>query len=177
MAWSEIAVSLYIRGVPRYDARLMLRADAKILDLHRIRPEAALLQGGVPTASMSRLQACLVSLPDVVEVDLRWWGQGAVVRAAGRLRMQTRLPCQRCLTDMPLLLEAVVDVGFAASESLVEDMDSGLDAVVVEHGRLQLPDWVEDELLLVMPISPMCQQWRSGVCPVSGVAPYSAVED
>lgn len=152
----------------------MLRADAKILDLHRIRPEAVSLQGGVPTASMSRLRDCLALLPDTVEADLRWWGEGPVVRAEGRLRMHTRLPCQRCLMDMPLILEALVDVGFAASESLVEDIDPALDVVIVDNGRLRFPDWVEDELLLVMPISPMCREWRAGVCPVSGVAPYPA---
>ncbi|MEK8088430.1 YceD family protein [Thermithiobacillus plumbiphilus] len=149
----------------------MLKTDAKWLDLRQIGERQETLAGQVSTAAMHRLRTVLTQVPPVVEVDLRLRREQAVVVAGGEIRLDGGIQCQRCLGDMPLLLVAPVHSGITASETLIGRMDESLEPVLVEGDRLELSAWVEDEILLSLPIAPMCTAWTGGVCPVSGIEP------
>lgn len=149
----------------------MLKADAKLLDLRRISSQGDEMAGEVETAAMGRLRELLISLSPTAQVKLHWQPDRGIVRVDGEIRATAEIECQRCLGPMPLALVAQVHAGTAQSEALITRVDPTLDPVLVEDERLNLPAWVEDELLLSLPMIPMCQAWQGGVCPVSGIEP------
>ena len=167
--------ALYIGPLTGYYARLMLMAKAKILDLRRVSPQGEDLAGEVSTASMTRLASALALLPPTVRVQLHFVPEHGMVKVSGDIVLSAQAQCQRCLGHMPLDLTVPVRVGVAKNEALVERVDASLEAVTVEDERFDLSAWIEDELLLALPISPMCDAWQGGVCSVSGIAPYAVV--
>lgn len=171
--YALFAATLYIPTVPSYHPAPMLRTDSKWLDLRQIGVREEVLAGQVSTAAMARLHAGLTQVPPVVEANLRLRREQGVVVAEGEIRLEALIQCQRCLGDMPLPLTAAVHSGIAASETLISRLNENLEPVLVEGDRLELPGWIEDEILLSLPIAPMCTVWTGGVCPVSGVEPVA----
>ena len=171
MRHADFAAALYILTIPSYHPAPMLRTDAKWLDLRQINEREEFLAGQVSTVAMARLQATLTRLTPTVEADLRLRREQGVIIAQGEVRLDGLIQCQRCLGDMPLLLAAPVRSGIAASETLITRLDQSLEPVLVEGDRLELAAWIEDEILLSLPIAPICTAWDGGVCPVSGVEP------
>lgn len=162
---------LYIPRLTSYDARLMLRPDAKALDLRRIGRDGEEMVGELPTRSMDRLRDLLLNLPPAVQVNLFWQPRGGVVQVDGEIHAAAEAECQRCLGSMPLHLVARVHAGVGATEAFVSRQDPERDPVLAPDERLGLEGWVEDELILSVPIAPMCDLWKGGVCPLSQIDP------
>lgn len=127
--------------------------------------------GELSTRSMERLRGLLLNLPPMVQVKLFWRPHGGVVQVDGEIHAAAEAECQRCLGPMPLHLVARVHAGVAATEALAARQDPERDPVVAPDERLGLEAWVEDELMLSVPISPVCDLWEGGVCPLSQVDP------
>lgn len=88
--------------------------------------------------------------------------QGLLVQ----VKMQAYLPseCVRCLTDFAQLL--TIDFTDLYAFSLNSVTESGL--LLPETGKLDLAPIVRDEMLLAVPISPLCRPDCKGLCPVCG---------
>ena len=102
---------------------------------------------------------------------IEWEARGEAVPVAGgepqvwlHLRAQATLPltCQRCLAPVDVPLQVDRSFRFVADEAtaLAEDGDAEEDLLVVSRA-FDLPELVEDELLMEMPAVP-----RHDVCPV-----------
>lgn len=107
-------------------------------------------------------------LPDLDLLDFN--GQVRVTRTAQGLLVQTTMKaakpaeCVRCLDELiqPLEIESTELYAFSAN-SVTE---SGL--LVPENGKLDLTPLIREEMLLAMPISPVCRPDCKGLCPVCG---------
>lgn len=88
--------------------------------------------------------------------------QGLLVQV--KLRANVLSECVRCLTDVEQPLEADFTELYAFSPKMATD--SGL--VVPETGKIDLAPLVRDEMILSMPISPLCSPDCKGLCPVCG---------
>ncbi len=95
-------------------------------------------------------------------------GQGYLLR--GTLRGELLVPCARCLEPAPVAVEAPVAVTFVeVSGAKDQDADETQDDVVTfEHGVIDLGGPIRDEILLAVPMSPVCRPDCAGICPVCG---------
>ncbi|MEY2336081.1 YceD family protein [Acidithiobacillus ferrianus] len=152
----------------------MFSAKASNLPLARVSVQGDRLSGAVDLSVWMRLSEALVSVRAVnVSIDLIRRGQ--VVTADGGIEVIGEIPCARCLGAMPLQLTVPVHTGLAELESAVAALDPELEAVLAERGAVALQNWLEDEVLLALPMIPRCAEWVSGVCAVSGLEPLQCV--
>jgi uncharacterized protein len=88
--------------------------------------------------------------------------QGLLVQ----VKMKACLPaeCARCLTEFSQLLQ--IDFTDLYAFSLKSVTELGL--ILPENGRLDLAPIVRDEMLLAIPISPLCRPDCKGLCPICG---------
>ena len=128
------------------------------------------LQGTWPLKEMRRLASSLMGDPPAGAL-VNWSAHGQPHPVAGTepelwMRLQARaevhLQCQRCLQALAQIVEVdrrflfVRDAGRA--EALDEEME---DDVLVLPQRLDLPELIEDELILALPLVPR----HEGSCP------------
>jgi uncharacterized protein len=80
------------------------------------------------------------------------------------MRAKVMTDCVRCLTLFPQQLEIDFTELYAFTPDSVTE--SGL--FVPENGLLDLAPLVRDEMLLAIPISPVCSPECKGLCPICG---------
>lgn len=113
--------------------------------------------------------------PVEVQGELTKTGQGIIFR--GRVRGKIKLECGRCLEpflkslDEPVGLEwRLISAQPKPSDKekdsglQVEDLETGL----VQEGVLDLSERILEEVILAIPIKPLCRESCLGLCPVCG---------
>ncbi len=106
--------------------------------------------------------------PDLKLSDLK--GKVRVTRTAQGLlvqvKMKARVPseCVRCLEDFGMQLDVNYTDLYAFNEKSLTEM--GL--IVPENGKIDLAPILREEMLISVPISPVCQPDCKGLCPTCG---------
>jgi uncharacterized protein len=132
------------------------------IDPIRLADEGAVLVGTLPGDVFARLREISRSgAVAPVEIDLRFertiHGEH---RMFGAVRTKIAATCQRCLGPMEIAVESSLNFLLQQAASLpANPQDAGdgnedSDTLVV-NGPVELPDLVEDELLLAMPMIPV----------------------
>lgn len=145
--------------------------DPRRLDLAAFAAAGAVLSGETPQRDLSRLGAGLMALPgDTLPEPVRWSATGEQRALSGspaeiwlRLEAHTHvaLQCQRCL--QPMAETVLIDrrFRFVAGEDEAARLDEeSEDDVLVLSRAFDLPELLEDELILALPLVP-----RHEVCP------------
>jgi uncharacterized protein len=88
--------------------------------------------------------------------------QGLLVQANMEATMTTE--CSRCLVEFPQLLETDFTELYAFSPNSMTD--SGL--ILPENGKINLTPILRDEMMLAIPIKPICRSDCRGLCVVCG---------
>lgn len=70
----------------------------------------------------------------------------------GRIATELQMTCQRCLAPVAMPLAAEVDVWLLSDEAQAERLSEEEDYTVFEDGHLDLPELLEDELILALPL-------------------------
>ena len=153
----------------------MFSAKASRLPIARVSVHGDRLEGVIDPRVWLRLGDALVSV-QAVRVDLDLIRRGQVIAADGRIEVLGEIRCERCLGVMPLQLSVTVHSGLAEQECAVTALDPGLEVVLAENGVVAQQSWLEDEVLLALPMIPRCVDWKSGICPVSGLEPLVVVK-
>ncbi len=113
--------------------------------------------GPLAAAQLPRLTEAVLALEGPMTVRLRCLDDiGSLGRVAGQLQGQVQLTCQRCLQAMSWPLAADADWTLVASEAEEERLLDSCDPVLIHEGQLALHEAIEDELLMALPIAPMC---------------------
>ena len=130
-----------------------LRFDA--FELSRLRQRLA---GHVEAASLPRLAAELAE--PVGKIDYAMLGApdaqghpGASVSLNGTLRLR----CERCGEPLDFVLDREVHFRFVRSEAEADALPlegEGDEEVVVGSSSMSLGDWIEEEVLLSLPVAP-----------------------
>jgi uncharacterized protein len=96
-------------------------------------------------------------------------GEGYLLRAT--LRGELMAPCSRCLELAPVPVESPMAVTFVegAEEEDEETDETQDDVIAFEHGMVDLATPIRDEILLAVPMSPICRPDCVGFCPTCGV--------
>ena len=106
--------------------------------------------------------------PDLDLYDLS--GEARVTRTAQGLLVQVKMSaavnaeCVRCLTDFRQTLE----VDYTDLYAFTRDQMSESGLLMPENGKIDLAPALRDEMLLAVPISPLCKPDCKGLCPVCG---------
>ncbi len=141
------------------------------LDVAAFAQAGAELSGEWPAAALTRLaDSGAPESPAAAWPPVRWRVLGSVKPVLGgdaevwlalSVQAQVHQTCQRCL--QPAALDVVVERSFrfVRDEAQAAELDADSDDdVLVMSRRFDLQDWVEDELLLALPIVPF-----HDVCP------------
>jgi DUF177 domain-containing protein len=129
----------------------------------RVAVSEAWLAAECPDSSLgiSKAGMCL-------EGRLEQVGEGYLLR--GTLRGELLVPCARCLEPAPVVVDSPVVVTFveAGGADKAEADDTEEDVVLFEHGTIDVGRPIRDEILLAVPMGPVCRPDCAGICPSCG---------
>ncbi len=90
-------------------------------------------------------------------------------RVEGSCRLVFAAVCDRCLADVPVVLELSFDRTAAAPGALADDEDAEADVQSFMEGyQLDVEAFVYDEIIVNWPVKILCKEDCKGVCPVCG---------
>lgn len=113
----------------------------------------ALLDAVVPLRRFERLLAGALGSEGDVHVKTRFVRDSrGMPHLTGQLETVLSLTCQRCLDAVAIPVTADVDVFLLSDEAYADRLGEDEDYVVFEHGHLDLPELLEDELILALPL-------------------------
>lgn len=133
----------------------------------RLVEQRKILSGGISQLRMSRIQDLLCDdKDDTAEVKVKLAFDRTEIGLpciTGEMEAQLDLSCQRCLSKLPYSLSSTIQVIFVMTDEQAERAQSeGYDTYLVEDERLFLQDFIEDELLLALPLSTMHEDCDAG---------------
>lgn len=111
------------------------------------------LNGVMPSANMARLQE--IALPETGDftVDMEFTRSiSGLPVIKGYVRGCVMLECQRCMQAVQIEVDSPLDVALTSHQADERPEQEGLEAWLVEDERLFLQDFVEDEVLLALPL-------------------------
>ena len=112
----------------------------------------------VKQSRLKRLAELVQDTDRDVMVDLEFYYNKALRMPAFIMKIETslNLQCQRSLESFDFPVTSTVHWVMTTSTAVVEDLPSDVDVFEIqEDEKVSLPEWVEDELLLCMPMSPV----------------------
>jgi uncharacterized protein len=92
-------------------------------------------------------------------------GEGFLLR--GTLHGTLTTSCARCLETARIAIDSPLAINFVEDAESSED-DLGDDVLPLEHGAIDIGPTIRDELLLAVPMSPICREDCAGICPTCG---------
>jgi uncharacterized protein len=106
---------------------------------------------------------CLSEAGVALDGRLEPAGDGFLLR--GTLRGELKVPCARCLEPAPVVIDAPLAVSFVERETDADEADDAQDDVQsFEHGVIDLGRPIRDEILLALPMNPLCRPDCAGIC-------------
>lgn len=111
------------------------------------------LHGLMPSGRMSRLQEVVLPETDdfTVEMDFTRSISGLPM-ISGYVRGCVVVECQRCMQPVQIDVDSTLEVALTSHQADERPEQEGLEAWLVEDERLFLQDFVEDEVLLALPL-------------------------
>ncbi len=141
-------------------ARLMPPELPPFIDLLRLAAVNETLKGGLQADSMNRLKDAVKHTDGMAQAVLRFFqDEAAAVHVRGTVRLCVEVLCQRCLLPMRLELASAVAVMIVGDEADIPHHQAEVEPLVHDsaHGgeHFYLAEFVEDELLLALPVAPV----------------------
>jgi len=112
------------------------------------------------------------SLP--VTLEVRLWRIGQLVKADAAAHTSVNLTCSRCLAEFTQPIASRFSLTFAprpAGETAAAAKDAGADADLFFHDgkEVDLTEGVQEQIVLAIPMQPLCNPACKGLCPGCGV--------
>lgn len=128
---------------------------------------------GLDLAFQEALSSEEFKLLSPARVTLRVEKIGAEVVAEGKVRTSIELQCSRCLRSFAKDLDVNINVVYHPVEELKgeekhEIKDDELDMGFYEGDELDVLDLVTEQILLNVPMKPLCCESCKGICPKCG---------
>ncbi len=125
------------------------------IDPFRLIEQRILLSGEMPVKQFPRLEKFLADNVGVVQVELTF-NRTKVTHLPiieGNIKGELQLICQRCLNAMSFILNSDLNIVLIKHDAEANRLQSDYDTWLVEDDRIFLQDFIEDEILLVLPHS------------------------
>lgn len=133
----------------------MSRRLPVFVDVGQLLARQGELEGALPLAGMARLTEAVLAAPGEAQFSLRF---GPAPQRRGRIDGWTRatveVQCERCLEPVEVALGGPVALQVVDSEQQLEQLARGEEGMVLPEAPVKLADWIEDELILSLPVAP-----------------------
>lgn len=113
--------------------------------------------GQLRPKDLPRLRSALAGDDGALEVSLTVSRAAGQDHVRGRIAGALELQCLRCLGPTRWRFELAIDWRLVYSEAEEQRLLSECEPVLVEDDQLRLREWVEDEVLLALPLAPHCE--------------------
>ncbi len=124
----------------------------------------------IQVSELKRLSSLVRHSQGAIEANLKFGVDEQGIRyIAGTIKGEVAVQCQRCMEDMPLVLDVDVSVAIVRTDEQANRVPEGYEPCIVDRETLSLFDLVEDELILSLPD---IAKHPEGVC--SSVLPSEA---
>ncbi len=117
-----------------------------------------------------------VSFGKPVELELVLRSDQDLVRATGRVMTAVELECSRCLEGFELVIDQPVEFVYQPAASIepldqeeVELTAEQIELMAFRGSRIDLRQAVAEQVLLALPIKPLCSRQCKGLCPRCGM--------
>ena len=129
------------------------------VDPFRLVDQGRIFDGRIPIGDFSRLKEQLFENVDedindnIVNVHIEFTRTDTrlpVVR--GTISSNLQMTCQRCLNSKDEFFETKLEVVLVSSDAQAEKLQEGFDTWLVEEQQMFLRDFIEDEILLALPL-------------------------
>jgi len=105
--------------------------------------------------------------------DAEIWNTGDELLVRARVKGETLVECSRCLTPFTLPIQARFEEEFVEGDPKADDDDDDLltDDRTVTHflgDAIDLSDAIRENVLLELPMKPLCSEDCKGLCPTCG---------
>ena len=147
------------------------------IDPFRLIEQRILLSGEMPVKQFPRMQDLLTANAGEITVNLAF-DRTEVTRLpviTGHIKGELQLECQRCLQAVPFIVDSTVEIVLTKTDEEAERLQVDYDTWLVEDDRIFLRDFIEDEILLVLPHSALhdeCEPFK----PLIEAVPEEALE-
>ena len=122
----------------------------------RLAEAGACIEGRLELSKMPRLAELLNDNRGVVDLKLAFSRSGdGITCINGGYRTDLLLVCQRCLEPFAVKLAHAINVGIVFEGTTLKKIPASMEPLVLKQETMQLADFIEDEILLGLPISPM----------------------
>jgi uncharacterized protein len=124
------------------------------VDPFRLVEQGRKFEGRIPLGDFPRLQDLLFDTNnELVTANLEFTRtETGLPVIKGQIKVELQMICNRCLGSTEMLVEINPEVVFVSSDAQAERLQDSYDVWLVEDQKLFLRDFIEDELLLAMPI-------------------------
>jgi uncharacterized protein len=144
-----------------------MRIDVRELDL------GPLSISGVVHTSELGLDASEIKVLEDIQVDLRAERQVTEVRIRGAFEAQVVVPCSRCLEPVSIPIDARFDQFYASNaehplSGEIELQERDTEIGFFSGDLIDVSDIVREQILLELPMKPICQEFCKGLCPHCG---------
>ena len=106
-------------------------------------------------------------------VELKLTPIGSKYRINGSIRAKLRLQCSRCLESYPFHLFSDFDLLYVPMEQMpseveLEMKDKDANIAYYSENKIELSELLQEQILLALPMKPICSQKCKGLCPSCG---------
>jgi len=128
------------------------------VDPFRLVEQGRKLHGKLAVSEFPRLQDLLCESmetddQELVDIELAFKrSETGLPLVTGSIRCKLDMSCQRCLNVVKTPFYSELCVVFVSSDAQANNLQEGYDTWLVEDGRLFLKDFIEDEILLALPV-------------------------
>ena len=111
--------------------------------------------------------------PDIAHVFIKILRFGRRVLVEGSVKLSAALTCGRCLKETLLPLDLAFSEEYIPAEDAGKDIDRELKSREMDLGyysndQLDINEIVKEQVLLSVPMKPLCRNDCAGLCPVCG---------
>ncbi|BCJ85141.1 YceD family protein [Effusibacillus dendaii] len=133
-------------------------------DVHE-QPQGIDLNETIELPNLVKENRQVISMRPVV-VDLHAQEVSHTLSVLGALHTEVTYRCSRCLTETELSLDVPFSEQFVRTE---QEMEEDEDRILVTGDTIEFDPYLEQEILLAMPLNPVCEESCAGLCPVCGI--------
>ena len=137
--------------------RLMLPELPQTIDLKQLARKGTTIEGKYAVCDLPRLCEALHDYAGHVTFRLEF-GQDKEKKhylVTGRIEAALKTICQRCLGKMELSISSPVYLGVVSDQADAASLPEGCEPLMLDASPISLSGFIEDELILAMPISAM----------------------
>ena len=121
------------------------------------------ISGSLPVSALQRLASQLYNRRGMVEFRLEFGkNEQGLVRIRGEYSTQLTMTCQRCLEPLVLRIANTIDLALVPGAVQAGQLPVEIEPLTLAEGQIHLASFIEDEVLLGLPMAPRHEQGR---CP------------